>query len=236
MCGPLQDCNYSLPIPTYSLIEFVQSKNWTQIFSKQDSDYPWDSKIPQAVWRGSNNGHWRSIMLNITKALNGSLVNQTLFNVRKARPKTKHAIPFRDFQKYAAIIDIDGNSWSERFGKLLCMNSVVLKVHPEFVDYFYPTLQPWQHYIPVSTLEQLWNTTLWVLDPANKLLVRRIVSEAQDWCHHFMNYNHLIQHLLEILDWYVQELDKADPNWQNLWRSKFLNMNPAIHAWTKVSF
>ena len=27
-----------------------------------------------------------------------------------------------------AIIDIDGNNWSSRFGMLLCMNSVVIKV------------------------------------------------------------------------------------------------------------
>jgi hypothetical protein len=41
--------------------------------------------------------------------------------------------PMEKFQQYAAILDIDGNSWSSRFCGLLCYNSVVLKVDPEYV-------------------------------------------------------------------------------------------------------
>ncbi len=37
-------------------------------------------------------------------------------------------IPFDDLMKYRAIIDIDGNAWSSRFTKLLCTNSVIIKV------------------------------------------------------------------------------------------------------------
>eukprot|EP00978_Attheya_sp_CCMP212_P020840 scaffold60199_cov103-Attheya_sp.AAC.1 len=72
----------------------------------------------------------------------------------------KGKIPFDDFQKYLAIVDVDGNSWSGRFSQLLCMNSVVLKVEPEFADYFMPELQPWVHYIPVHlNSTDLFNVT-----------------------------------------------------------------------------
>ena len=37
-------------------------------------------------------------------------------------------MPFDDYMKYKAIIDIDGNNWSSRFPKLLCSNSIVIKV------------------------------------------------------------------------------------------------------------
>ena len=46
-------------------------------------------------------------------------------------------IQFNDFQQYRGIIDIDGHSWSGRFGSLLCLNSVVLKIDPSYVEYFY---------------------------------------------------------------------------------------------------
>jgi len=35
---------------------------------------------------------------------------------------------------HTAIIDIDGNSWSSRFGMLLCSNSVVIKVRVAIYD------------------------------------------------------------------------------------------------------
>jgi len=37
-------------------------------------------------------------------------------------------MPFHDQMKFKAIIDIDGNDWSSRFPKLLCTNSVIIKV------------------------------------------------------------------------------------------------------------
>jgi hypothetical protein len=47
------------------------------------------------------------------------LANQTILAGR---------MRFDDQMKYKAIIDIDGNNWSSRFPKLLCTNSVVIKV------------------------------------------------------------------------------------------------------------
>jgi hypothetical protein len=35
---------------------------------------------------------------------------------------------FNDFMKSRAILDLDGNAWSGRFGTILCLNSVVIKV------------------------------------------------------------------------------------------------------------
>ena len=47
------------------------------------------------------------------------LSNQTILTER---------IHFDDQMKYKAILDIDGNNWSGRFPKLLCTNSVTIKV------------------------------------------------------------------------------------------------------------
>lgn len=48
------------------------------------------------------------------------------------------------------------NSWSSRFGTLLCYNSVIIKVEPEHVDYFYlKYLEPWKHFVPVCAVKLL---------------------------------------------------------------------------------
>lgn len=95
----------------------------------------------------------------------------------------KDAISLQDFQKYKAIIDIDGNSWSSRFGSLLCMNSVVLKIQPDWVDYSYSELEPFAHYIPVhknlSNLQEMVNL---VIDDKMSSRMQTIVQNANLWC------------------------------------------------------
>jgi hypothetical protein len=110
-----------------------------------------------------------------------------------------------DFQKYRAIIDVDGNSWSSRFAKLLCYASVVLKVQPNSVDYFYPQLQPWVHYIPVhSDLSNLYEMTLYAIsdDPS----IDRIIQNANQWCMEHLNRRSLIQDTAHILNRYAYHL------------------------------
>lgn len=87
-----------------------------------------------------------------------------------------------DFQKFRAIIDIDGNSWSERFPRLLCMNSVVIKVNPEQVDYFWPTLQAGIHYLQADNLTHLVQMTRYATSDEHEGEMRRIVSNARSWC------------------------------------------------------
>ena len=53
---------------------------------------------------------------------------------------------FDDQMKYKAILDIDGNNWSARFPKLLCSNSVVIKVRSIAVFHCYMFAYIW----PVS--------------------------------------------------------------------------------------
>ena len=50
---------------------------------------------------------------------NNKFLNQTIL--------TEH-MHFDDQMKYNAILGVDGNNWLGRFPKLLCANSVVIKV------------------------------------------------------------------------------------------------------------
>ena len=121
--------------------------SWEHTFAANAMQYPWTSKINRAVWRGSSTG------IPVTgQSLNeiprGRLVRKSmenpalidaafvklnqLFKGREVELANETILtdrmPFDDFMKFKAIIDIDGNTWSSRFPKLLCTNSVVIKV------------------------------------------------------------------------------------------------------------
>ena len=131
-------------------------------------------------------------------------------------------IAMEDFQKYRGIIDMDGNSWSSRFGRLLCYNSVVLKVESSWVDYFYfkngwdnePKLQPWVHYIPVKAdLSNLLEMATFVADPQNDEFLINMVHEANTWCSQNMVRRRISIDILNIWERYIELLDIGNPNW-----------------------
>jgi Glycosyl transferase family 90 len=116
-------------------------------------------------------------------------------------------IDVRDYQKYRAVIDVDGNSWSSRFGQLLCLSSVVLKVEPQYVDYFYPELQAWKHYIPVhlggSKESNLLQMAKCAVADENSGLVQGIVANANQWCRDKMKPESLARDMARILETYA---------------------------------
>ena len=65
-------------------------------------------------------------------------------------------------EKYKAILDIDGNSYSARFSRLLCTNSVIIKITPRWAEYFFDELQPMAHYVPAN-LENLTKVVEYVV-------------------------------------------------------------------------
>ena len=185
---------------------------------------------------------------------NNTTTNQSnipLFNVKvksrqRSRPQLKMAklgvpwdfkgIPFEDFQQYIGVLDVDGNSWSERFPRLLCQTSVVLKVEPEFVDFLMPTVQPWVHYIPVKgDSSDLWNVSQWVVDPINAHTVQSIIRNANDWCIRTMTYQYSMESFLTSLEYYVEQLEAHDPYWHQRWATALqTTIPPSHHDWVLV--
>mmetsp|Transcript_4312 Transcript_4312/g.8262 ORF Transcript_4312/g.8262 Transcript_4312/m.8262 type:complete len:615 (-) Transcript_4312:145-1989(-) len=127
-------------------------------------------------------------------------------------------INFEDFQQYKAILDVDGNSWSERFPRLLCMNSVVLKVHPEMVGHIYPMLKPWVHYVPIARdSSDLKNISQWILHPDQDQLLQQIIENANKFCQQYFTQNKAMEYVLDALEFYVQRLNEANPDWHQNW-------------------
>jgi hypothetical protein len=97
--------------------------------------------------------------------------------------QSNNQIPFRDFMRFRAIVDIDSNGASTRYGPLLCMNSVVIKVKPKFGNYWNDELEPWVHFIPVeSDLSDLKKQIDFAVSNKHQKQVRQIIHNANSWC------------------------------------------------------
>jgi hypothetical protein len=234
------DCQYAFPLPTYKTIRDSQatSEDWQPILNSYATDYPTESKIRKLVWRGSLSGE-NDDMQSARWRLGKVVTEQDatgLFDVGLVSIPSRHdhlnldltevgglakpMHPMTEFQKYVAVLDIDGNSWSSRFGTLLCYNSVIVKVEPEYVDYFhFKDLQPWKHYVPVkSDLSDLVEQAAFVTDPANDEAVREIVANANDWCRRRMVWTAIAEDVLDIWDAYVRLLRQANVEWMDEWK------------------
>lgn len=104
---------------------------------------------------------------------------------------------------------------------LLCYNSVIIKVEPEFVDYFFYDLKPWKHYVPVkSDLLDLMENVRFVMDPKNDASIREIVASANQFCAERFVTKQLALDLLHVWNSYVQNLDIADSSCEQKWSQK----------------
>jgi len=132
----------------------------------------WEQKKSTVFWRGASSGlgsfgnNWKhaprarlSIMskeLNDTTKLDAAFTRVVEYadhpSVTKI-PKMdllKDPIPFSDFLLNKYLVDMDGEhcAWKSLFLKL-SSQSVVLKVRSERMQWYYPKLVPWIHYVPL---------------------------------------------------------------------------------------
>lgn len=237
-------CNHAFPMPAYmTMIDSQNSTaNWHKVFRQFDMDFPWEKKIRKVVWRGAlsennpkkvfSSARWRLCekahslgsdyydvgLVNIPQFLKDQLGD---IDVTPVGGLKKGISPMNDFQQYLAVMDLDGNSWSSRFGTLLCYNSVAVKVEPKYYDYFFYDLQPWKHYVPIKDdLSDLEENIAFIMNPQNEAVVKEIIATANQWCSERFVYAELARDVLDIWENYIERLDRADPNWTKSWAKK----------------
>lgn len=71
----------------------------------------------------------------------------------KGAPFPGSGMPFVDLQKYKYILSTGSNQdWAERLRSLLFMNSAVILHQAETMEFFYPLLEPWKHFVPTNLM------------------------------------------------------------------------------------
>ncbi|KAJ5721339.1 uncharacterized protein N7483_009273 [Penicillium malachiteum] len=111
---------------------------------------------------------------------------------------------------YRYLFDLDGNSMSTRFYRLLAQNAVVLK-QTWFHEWHDDRLVPWAHYIPVTmTMEELPAVISFLInDPAGESLSAEIAEAGSSWSREVLREIdmsiYVYRLLLEMADLYGQE-------------------------------
>ena len=252
-----------IAIPTYE--QWRKYKNvdsdssteyWNTIFDTQTKKYPWDQKLPKAVWRGGTTGekweypNWQDLprvqMVQLAKA-NPTLMDAGFTNLNNRNEQEQkeietagllaNRIEMKDYPKFKAILDIDGNSWSSRFADLLCTNSVVIKMEPRWVDYFYQELQPWVHYVPanLSNLVDIVTLVTTSEDPTMESKLKQIVQNANDWCRSKMTAMQLSIDMIWIFVYYVDLLQHEDMHSHKYTQWK-RNHRKLLRDWVEIPY
>ena len=167
----------AIPVPSYLSWKTFHKEHkthfsWDAAFALKSQQYPWSSKINKAVWRGATtyDAYFNGAELNETPR--GKLVQKSMaspgvidagfvkLNQQYSSRETElsnqtiltERMHFDDQMKYKAILDIDGNNWSGRFPKLLCTNSVTIKVCLQTIAVMWFTLLEWYSYFFFNSL------------------------------------------------------------------------------------
>lgn len=120
-------------------------------------NYPWKKKKTKAFFRGSRTSDERDSLVLLSRSKPGLVDAQYTKNQAwKSPADTLNAEPaeevsLEDHCKYKFLFNYRGVAASFRFKHLFLCKSLVFHVGDEWLEFFYPSLKPWIHYIPVDS-------------------------------------------------------------------------------------
>jgi Glycosyl transferase family 90 len=232
-------CPYYFPIPSFELYNHVeippQGKSWDDAFKNWTNTYKsLEEKIPKVFWRGSCTGRSkRQQFVKQSRHMSHLDVRFSLDCNLRTRPTNVKSR--EESMKYRAVFDIDGNSFSGRFSRLLCYNSVVIKIDTEpedFEEYFMTDLTPGVHFLPAS-MENFSNVADYAIQNSNLDAMKEIVRNANAWCKQKLHLEILHYDFLSILNGIITELNRNDSTWIDQWKSTeslYLTPNSTISS------
>ncbi|BFZ08262.1 hypothetical protein BsWGS_11301 [Bradybaena similaris] len=127
------------------------------IISRAAEKWPWEKKEDQAFFRGSRTSAERDPLILLSRAEPDLVDAQYTKNQAwKSDEDTLYRPPaeevrLEDHCKYRYLFNFRGVAASFRFKHLFLCNSTVFHVGSEWLEFFYPALKPWLHYIPVKS-------------------------------------------------------------------------------------
>lgn len=134
---------------------------------KAANSWPWEKKLDKAFFRGSRTSDERDPLVLLSRMRPKLVDAQYTKNQAWKSPKdTLFAEPatevrLEDHCKYKYLFNFRGVAASFRFKHLFLCKSLVFHVGEEWQEFFYASLKPWVHYVPVPVgtsereLEQL---------------------------------------------------------------------------------
>uniref|UniRef100_A0A336LJ21 CSON001853 protein n=1 Tax=Culicoides sonorensis TaxID=179676 RepID=A0A336LJ21_CULSO len=124
--------------------------------TKAAKKYPWNQKLERAFFRGSRTSSERDNLVLLSRD-NPELVDAqyTKNQAWKSKADTlgeepASEISLTDHCKYKYLFNYRGVAASFRFKHLFLCKSLVFHVGDEWKEFFYDSLKPWVHFVPVK--------------------------------------------------------------------------------------
>ncbi|CAD7092462.1 unnamed protein product [Hermetia illucens] len=128
-----------------------------QSLREASKKWPWDEKISKAFFRGSRTSDERDPLVLLSREEPDLVDAQYTKNQAWKSPKdTLNAepaaeVPLEDHCQYKYLFNFRGVAASFRFKHLFLCNSLVFHVGNEWKEFFYDSLKPWVHYVPLKS-------------------------------------------------------------------------------------
>lgn len=129
-----------------------------------EQTYPWDKKLSIGFFRGSRTSSERDALILLSRSEPNVVdAKYTKNQAWKSAKDTLNAEPaaevsFEAHCQYKFLFNFRGVAASFRFKHLFLCKSLVFHVGTEWKEFFYESMKPWIHYVPVSataTIDEL---------------------------------------------------------------------------------
>lgn len=201
-----------------------ESESHSYSFNKawKIDEQKWKRKKNIAIWRGSttggfySNSSWkqmkRTILVEKCKSLR-DLCDAMFVDFPQTEPGVQQQIQSvfgtserlnqTQMYDYKYLIILDGNfGAASRVVHALASGSLVLLQETQYYEFFYYSLRPYIHYIPLSkSLEDLESKLRWV--KANDEKAKIIVQNSMQWAAEYVNRDFIDRYYKELLSNYA---------------------------------
>ena len=149
---------------------------------------------------------------------NSSRFNVSFSGIYAETPKRlhKYLMPFvskpgdniADAAAFKYVLDVEGNSFSDRLRDLVGLENVLLKQEYPYIDFIGVGLQPWLHYVPIEQdLSDLGTMLDLVSSSGQSDLMKDWARCKADWTRFYLSIDLPTVYLYKLLQRYEKSLD-----------------------------
>ncbi|CAF2544058.1 unnamed protein product [Rotaria sp. Silwood2] len=175
-----------------------------QTLNKARQDIPWSKKESRGFFRGSRTSSERDPLVLLSRNHPELLDAQYTKNQAWKSDQDTLGYPPADelkheaFCKFKYLFNFRGVAASFRLRHLFLCGSLVIHVGSDWIEFFYDRLEPWYHYIPITTdLYDVENILLFAQN--NDRLVGKITRQGRDFIWNYLTMENVELYWKELL-------------------------------------
>ncbi|XP_025108187.1 protein O-glucosyltransferase 1-like [Pomacea canaliculata] len=162
-----------------------------EILPREAEKWPWEEKLKKVFFRGSRTSSERDPLILLSRKEPDLVDAQYTKNQAwKSEADTLNRPPaeevrLEDHCKYKYLFNFRGVAASFRLKHLFLCSSLVFHVGSEWLEFFYPAMKPWVHYIPIKQdLSDVRDLIQFAVD--NDAVAREIAERGRNFIWHHL--------------------------------------------------